>query len=75
MSYLEVQTQKYWNISLQWNGRPTKVRGVSTGDAINTLSGVLYNMNPSRKLANKVADLLDDVVHGYSARNARKRGA
>ena len=73
-SQLEIWTQKYWNVSRCWNGKPAG-RPVSTGDALNTLSGVLYSMNPARRLAQHVADLLEDVVKGTPTRRVRRKGA
>jgi hypothetical protein len=73
-SQLELWTQKYWNVSLHWNGKPPTPKPLSTGDALNTLAGMLYTMNPNRRLTGKIANLLDEVVKGTQPRRARGKG-
>ena len=57
---LEVYAQDYWLVQKMWQGKIKSTLSVS--EAMEKLNQILFHTNPARKLAQRAAMLLDEII-------------
>ncbi len=61
---LEAKTLEYWCLSHCWVGGPDAADGITTQEALSTLTDICENLNPERPLALRVYMLRDEIIEG-----------